>query len=58
MDLGAIEGVEGSKRLIQQEDFVIGQDRTQERCPLPHAARQGRGITRLKTFQAKLLHEC
>src|SRR5262249_12581762 len=57
MDLSAIEGIKGTKGLVQQEDLRLRQDRTEERSALPHTTREGVRIRRLETLQPKLLHQ-
>jgi hypothetical protein len=39
MDLGTIEGIEGTEGLVQQEDLLLRQDRPEERGPLSHTTR-------------------
>src|SRR5690349_3440378 len=57
MDLGAIEGIEGTEGLVQQEDLLLRQNRSEERGPLPHTTREGVRIRRLETLEPKLLHQ-
>ena len=57
MQLGAIQGVKGSKRLIEQIDFMLRQEGAEERGALPHATGERIRIRMLKPFEAELLDE-
>jgi hypothetical protein len=57
MDLGTVEGIEGTEGLVQQEDVLLRQDRAEERGALPHTTRERVRIRRLKTLETKLLHQ-
>ena len=58
MQLGGIQCVKGSKRLIEQIDFMLRQEGAKERGALPHATGERIRIRMLKPFEAELFDEC